>query len=218
LTNSLLHFDGTDNSTSIIDETNKLWTVSGTAKLSTARYKFAPSSLLLANGDYALGQTNYTYDLSHDFTIDLFIYPTANNGGRIIFWGGNLGDFMFGLDGGHLMIGRSGIVVDTTAPSGFANNDWSHIEVDRSGSTIYFFVNGVQINGVQTNSISYVSTGAPHIGNRGGEDGVTGNIDEFRISCGVARHTANFTPPTVPYIYTSTIVSTVSISQGFGVL
>ena len=52
--NSLLHFDGNDASTTILDDFGNTWAVAGNAQLDTAQAKFGTSSLLLdGTGDYA---------------------------------------------------------------------------------------------------------------------------------------------------------------------
>jgi hypothetical protein len=51
---SLLHFDGVDASTTIVDEYGNTWSVGGNAQIDTAQSKFGASSLLLdGTGDYA---------------------------------------------------------------------------------------------------------------------------------------------------------------------
>lgn len=57
---ALLHFDGTDASTSIIDDFGNTWTAAGNAQLDTAQTKFGASSLLGdGTGDY-VETTNIT--------------------------------------------------------------------------------------------------------------------------------------------------------------
>src|SRR3990172_3889690 len=52
--NSLLHFEGSDASTSFIDDYGNTWTAAGNAQLDTAQFKFGAASLLLDGaGDFA---------------------------------------------------------------------------------------------------------------------------------------------------------------------
>lgn len=86
---------------------------------------------------------------------------------------------------------------------------WYHVAVSRSGNNFRWFINGTQIGStiVKSDAVSNL-TGPPRIGwdgNAGRQFG--GWIDEFRISKGIARWTANFTPPTEPYVINVSIVA-----------
>lgn len=84
-----------------------------------------------------------------------------------------------------------------------------HLEVARSGSTVYIFRDGVlKGSGVSNNNLSLTTGGtktmyfgwAPSVNERAGG----ASFDEIRIS-DVARHTSGFTPETVQYPITNTI-------------
>lgn len=96
-----------------------------------------------------------------------------------------------------------GYYTTSTAPT-FAASTWYHLEFTRSGSNAFMFVDGTSQNLTAT-----VSFGSSNVGDITGTldigydilDGAffTGNLDELRISKGVARHTANFTVETSEY-------------------
>jgi hypothetical protein len=85
------------------------------------------------------------------------------------------------------------------APS---QNVWYHVAFVRSGTSALAFVDGTQIGTTQTLSGTlfdsatglYVGVGSSSL-----TEPLFGWIDEFRVSKGVARWTANFTPPTSAY-------------------
>jgi hypothetical protein len=84
---------------------------------------------------------------------------------------------------------------------------WQHIAVVHTAATFYIFNNG-QPTILTANSPEY-AFGANQTFNFGwqvGEQfyGLQSYIDEFRLSKGIARWTANFTPPTDPYSSTRT--------------
>ena len=96
------------------------------------------------------------------------------------------------LYNGSVVVGVSGTVSQST---------WHHIAVSRSGSSFYFFLNGVQLGTTQTSSISFgSSTQTATVG----KDPATsafdfdfnGYISNLRVIKGTAVYTANFTPPT----------------------
>ncbi len=80
------------------------------------------------------------------------------------------------------------------SPSG---NTEYHFEIDRSGSTLYFFVNGTCIGTADIGTDVLYTSLLDYL--RIAQSGDALHMDEFRLSNGVARHTANFTPPTSEY-------------------
>lgn len=79
---------------------------------------------------------------------------------------------------------------------------WKHIEINRSGAQVRLFIDG-ELKASGTSSVSYTSNNTPlHIGYQHGGGArypFRGQIEELRITKGIARHTANFTPPDAPF-------------------
>lgn len=84
---------------------------------------------------------------------------------------------------------------------------WNHWAVVRNGDIAndwFVFVNGIS-QALTLNSGSWADTleldyGSPVLNIGGGWVGMgAGNLDEFRLSKGIARWTSNFTPPIIPY-------------------
>jgi len=89
----------------------------------------------------------------------------------------------------------------TTQFTNLLNTGWHHYAGVRSGNSLLLFIDGVlEASGSFSASIPNV-TALPTVGVRASTGGSPwlGWIDEFRISVGVARWTANFTPPAAPY-------------------
>lgn len=86
----------------------------------------------------------------------------------------------------------------------FSVNTWYYIEVVRSGTTIYFFVDGTQVTtegtGAGSRNFVALSGGAKlNIGiQTSGAEDFAGKIGPLRLTPGVARHTSNYTPPAAP--------------------
>jgi len=85
-------------------------------------------------------------------------------------------------------------------------NQWYHIAVCRSSGTTKLFVNGTQSGSSYSDSNSYVSPAYVNVGQYMTSDGtfygsewLDGYIDDLRITKGMARYTANFTPPTAAF-------------------
>lgn len=81
-------------------------------------------------------------------------------------------------------------------------SSWAHIAIVRSGSTIYWFSRGV-LGGSAAFTYTLFNASAPMvIGNELYNTSSypwKGWIDQIRITKGVGRYTANFTPPAAPF-------------------
>ncbi len=88
-----------------------------------------------------------------------------------------------------------------TGSASIANAAWHHIAVTRLGTLFSFWADGALV--ASTNASYYNPTGpkSVYVGSQGlaSTDGLHGMIDEVRITNGVARYTAPFTPPTAPF-------------------
>lgn len=205
---SLLHFDGSNGSTTFTDQKSKSWSALDNAALSTAQKKFGPSSLSLDglnDGIYTAQSTDF--DLPGDFTVEAWVYTnvTGVRKGIISKYSDSLSPGGFALEmslSGALQIvqqGQAFLVVGTTP---VPTDGWHHVAAVRSGAMMYLFLDGV-IDATGTPAASFTNVGETTIGCVR-ENGVTyhswdGYIDEIRVTKGVARYTANFTPPASPF-------------------
>ncbi|MBA2672392.1 LamG-like jellyroll fold domain-containing protein [Ramlibacter sp.] len=207
----LLHGNGTNGSTAITDSgpLQLGLTAVGDVNISTGQSKFGGTAIAFdGSGDYL--RIPYSPDLAFgagDFTIETFIYKNANNGNYSRIWNAD-GDY---YDGVTISIDPSGnfaVYVTTTgtgwsyslpAVANLANGQWYHLAVVRSGGSMYAFVNGVRsiITTALGTAALYSNTGTGRVigGQSGVDRALNGYVDEFRITKGVARYTANFTPP-----------------------
>ena len=200
----LLHGDGTNGSTNILDSSlsSKTVTAFGNAQISTAQSKFGGASIAFdGSGDSLSSPSSVDFDFGlDDFTLELWVrfngvgfqqiiasryqiwtsavqfYLILNSASKINCWMGN------------------GVPLAFSSTSTFAANTWYHIAITRFSNTTRLFVNGQQ-EASSSVTASLTSTQPLVIG--GGS--LNGYIDDFRITKGVARYTANFTPPTAPF-------------------
>jgi hypothetical protein len=211
----LLHGDGANGSTTIVDSSPSPKTVTafGNAQISTAQSKFGGSSLLCGAGASAgYFTTPLTSDFQFgtgDFTFEAWLYPTATGGFKTALC--NYTTF----NTSAFLLSRS-VAADTTkwsftsgaypptlkSTTNAVDNVWTFIAVVRSGSTITLFVNGIP-EGSITSSFSANGNGPSlWIGAAGDTPLSTyfsGYIDELRITKGIARYQSAFTPPTAPF-------------------
>jgi hypothetical protein len=205
----LLHANGTNGSQSFPDSSAaaNVATVLGNAQVDTSQSVFGGGSLKLdGNGDILKYSASSNWDFgTGPFTIDLWVRPnstpaeydalvTTRNGAgtwKLIFFSAAL----------FCQLNNSLGVGDTVA---ITNGVWTHFAVVRSGSSAYFFRNGILVGTTAVGGTSFNSNGqGVEIGRADlGVNNSTyfdGWLEEIRISKGVARWTSNFTPPTMPY-------------------
>jgi len=214
-TKSLLHFDGSDASTTFTDESGKTWTAYGNAQIDTAQSKFGGASGLFdGTGDYITSPDSADLYFDGDFTIDFWVrfnslpssgaymsfYAQRVDGNNQLFFGinntsGTYKGRFYNQTGGTLTIDLFENLSGTTS-----TNTWYHIAIIRSGNDFKLFKDGVQCGSTLTDSSPVTDFGASvYVGVFGSSFYLNGWVDEFRISKGVARWTANFTPPTAAY-------------------
>ena len=195
----LLSMDGTNGSTTFVDTSSNAFTVTAfdIAQISTADPKFGTGELTLSgNGDYLQTPANPAFAFgTGDFTVEGWAKPDNV--------GGNFGLFTF--DGQlFLSIFVGSWFLGTAGSGGLAMGSVTsgvkvHFAVTRSGTSLRLFVEGTQLGSTLTNTADLTSNQlfigyyfAPRFG-------FIGTVDEFRVTKGIARYTANFTPPTAPF-------------------
>jgi hypothetical protein len=201
----LLHGNGTNGSTTITDNSPSPKTVTavGNAQISTAQSKFGGASIALdGSGDYltVLNSSQFNFGVD-DFTIEAWFYRTSTAQFEIASCGNPGADgFFFTSNTSAINFGTGSAVVLASSSTSLALNVWTHIAVTRSSNVTRVFANGIA-GATTTNALNNLnSTTVFRVGaNRAVNAFATGYIDEFRITKGVARYTANFTPPTAPF-------------------
>lgn len=204
----LLHAGGTNGSTVFTDSSSapKAITTVGNAQVSTAQSKFGGSGYLGdGTGDYLSTPAHADFVFgTGDFTIDGWIYLNSWTQGPSIFsnrdGGWSATEFVFKVEtNGRLWVdtGLANIVSGATV---LATGVWTHVALIRSGSTLRLFLNGVQ-DGEAATSVNLTKQSLVKVGGGDPDTGrsLNGYMDELRISKGVARWTANFTPPAAAY-------------------
>lgn len=203
-TKLLLHLDvvGTTFADSSTAQAAKTQSAIGNGQISAAQSKFGGASYLGdGSGDGISSPDHADFNMgTGDFTVDCwarFIDKTAT----VTLFARGADHFLFNWNG----VDTITIIVmsDSKAISWSPNNgQWYHIAFVRSGTDVMLFIDGVQTGTTLTSSANVTETSKPFyigIDSDGSGRSWNGYIDEFRVSKGIARWTANFTPPTIPY-------------------
>lgn len=218
----LLHADGTNGSTTFADSSpsSLALTAFGNAQISTAQSKFGGASALFdGTGDYLARAYDAKFDfVLSDFTFEAWIYPTAfkaagtrimSTGGGAVAWSNTTGIhtlIQFDPTGKVTLqlSNNTASPVSVNSTNGATLNVWSFISVSVSGSNAYIAVNGASSTHALATRARPSTDPQIAIGTIPGEAGAVGtafigNMDEIRLTKGIARYTSSYTAPVVPF-------------------
>ena len=200
-TGTEIHIKGTD--ASIIDKSQSdgHLTLFGNATGSTTQVKFTDSKSMYFDG------TGYVrvedLDMQGDLTIEGWFYQTAatDTTYRALFSAST-----YSTTAPLAMYSKSGSIytyLNTTQHiigGTITQNTWHHVALVRSSGTWTQYVDGVSVATSTINgTYNFAETTDWNIGNSSGFNyPFTGYVQDFRMTNGLARYTANFTPPTLP--------------------
>lgn len=201
----LLHMDGADGSTAFVDSsTNGLTpTVNGSAQIDTAQSKFGGASMLLDGSADWIYYANFAgFELPGDFTVECFVLWSAiTNGGIFHLYPGTPPEVTTGLALGYN--GDEFAFYCGGAPNfrtfALTAGRWYHVALVRAAGSISMYVDGAKLGDSVTDATNYASSGMNVGIYYSSSFALNGHIDEFRLTKGVARYTANFTPPTAAF-------------------
>jgi hypothetical protein len=204
ITNTQLLLNGTN--AGIFDNAmkNNLQTVDN-AQVSTSVTKFGTGSMSFdGTGDWLTLADTPNLQLSlGNFTIEGWFYLNAVGSARGFVSKGT------STTGWSLGVNALNQVVFSNTATSFAStgtlliSTWYHITIVREGTgtnQTKIYINGTN-DGTGTVATNFNQTSIMYVGaDRVGGSALNGYIDDLRITKGVARYTANFTPPSAPYL------------------
>lgn len=224
-TKVLLHFDGSDTSTTITDDnaggSAHTWTANGNAQLDTGITKFGTATLLCdGTGDYVSTPDHADFTLgSSNFVADVWFNRAGGDGTRRFLFGqadntGSSLSITAELNASNVVVATyskdGSATVSLTGSTAITATGWHHFAFLRSGNNLYLALDGAIEAGptaISGGSGSiFDSSNAFAVGRRGELTTLTwnGSLDEFRLSVGTDRGwTSTFTPPTAAYSTTS---------------
>jgi hypothetical protein len=200
----LLHCDGTNGSTTFTDNSTSPKTVTafGNAQVTTTAPKFGTGALLLDGAnDYISASASADFNFgTSNLTVEFFVRWTSISGLNFLF---DISAQSFALrfqDGNNFLLYLGGVIQSGITVVGITADTWYYIAVVRSDNSFTLYIDGVA-KGTRTSSAAVGSSALPLVvgATVTGAFGIPGRIDEFRVTKGVARYTANFTPPTAPF-------------------
>ncbi len=203
---ALLHMDGSNGGTTFTDNSNYARTVSRTASAVTSttqiKYGSASAQLPAAGGTVSFADSAELRIPTGDWTVEFWVYKNTQNADMFLrkyafttiypFFLQLNGAGALGVNGGT----SGGATAYTLTGATIPTSTWQHVAVTRSGSTMRLFQNGVITATATFAGTLGENTAAWTIGPASTSDVY---VDDFRFTVGVARYTANFTPPTAAF-------------------
>jgi|GEM_PF-2591617 len=208
---TLLHMDGSNNSTTFTDKSNSAVTITanGNAKVSTAQSKFGGASAVFddSSSSYLSTSGSAAYNLSgSEFTIEFWFRATAlsvddvlisihnDSAPGAIYFAGTPKKISFGVPGSWgATNGATTINPDT----------WYHVALVRSGGSTVLYLNGVSETSDSRNPFTdannKLNVGHSTPGGSAAMSAFAGYIDDLRITKNLARYTTTFAVPTEAY-------------------
>lgn len=187
----------------------------GQAQISTTQSKFGGSSMYFDGTDDRIVTDAKAVNFgTGNFTIEFWTYLTQAGGAEVLIdtassgYAGELSirtDYIDSSRFVYVTVGGITFTASYTAATVLLNN-WRHWALVRSGTAsnnVKLYLDGTSIGQGTTTASIIISTNLFAIGGSpgptSGYTNTTGYIDDFRITRGIARYTANFTPPTAAF-------------------
>lgn len=190
----LLHLDG------LVDSSPrpKVPSLNSGSVISAAAARFGSGGLQVAGGGLTV-PSHVDFALPGDFTLELSFYVVSWSPSLASLF--NIGAFnsgaLFRVQPSTIELWING--ANTNVAASIAAGQWHHIEWSRVSGSVYVFLNGALL-GTVTNA-GAIAAGNVLVGvsaHNGGEY-INGYIDDIRLTKGLGRHTASFTPPAQAY-------------------
>lgn len=199
----LLHFDGSNGSTTFTDSSSYAKTPASSSgcTLSTTSPQFGTAALSSTTASADLTYTSSTdFNLPLVYTIEFWIYLDALPGASVYIAGSSVSRYLTITSAGQLSaVGWNGTGFGACT---LATGVWQHYAQTRDGDgTNRNFLNGVQLgsgtdSGTSLGAIAFQLLGIPA---RPDLASFQGKIDDFRWTQGIARYTGNFNIPTAAF-------------------
>ena len=209
-TKALLHFNGTDESTTFTDEMAGTWTANGEAQLDTGILPKWGTGFLYCDGSGDYAQSLDVSGVGEKFTLECWFFTRniTSTTGQAIFSGSS--DYRLGIMVNYGAVNRLGLWLSSNGSSwDIANNQykdlttpweddqWYHLCLEFDGEAYYVYLNGV--NEITTNDSTPITSSFPglRVGQWGaGSYYLFGGVEELRLTTNYVRYDGPLTPPT----------------------
>lgn len=203
----LLPFNGTNGSTTFTDQSLSARTPTSVVNTSitTAQSRFGGSSAAFGGNGYIAYAPAAGLQFDGDFTLEGWFYM---NSYQDMIFGSSSSDqntqvFRFNQSSnGTIAFYLNGTQVIHPFAAGMQIETWYHVALTRAGASTRAFINGIQQGSTEAYSGAFRIDFLGALNFSSGQQYLhyfNGNANQFRVTKGIARYTANFTPPTAPF-------------------
>lgn len=206
----LLHGDGADGSTAIIDSSGSPKTVSrsGVPVIRAGANAYGGSHIQISSGNFLTVPNSSAFDLtSGAWTVEARVFPLSLSSVGSIFSvrAANQGFTFAHLNGN--VFGYSSASGNQQTTAALTLNQYNHLAYSSDGTTFRMFLNGTLVYSSASFSFPWSSGLNVIIGasETTGQEAFDGYIEELRVTKGVARYTAAFTQPTEAFSDSATV-------------
>jgi len=205
-TKLLCLFDGPLGQKRVVDAKHHHATAGGDASLRTSFSKFGGSSMYFdGTGDYIQVTTSPDWDVTNvSWTVECWVKVVAD-GCLVTNAQSNGAFYAFNIRGTTtgvtctLFNTSSQNLGTASGPTVTMTDAFHHVAVVRNGTSVTVYIDGVGGTPVTVGTVSLFPSTFLWIGSYGTGQYLNGYVDSVRLTKGVARYTANFTPPTVDF-------------------
>ena len=167
--------------------------------VTTALYKYGTqSSYYVASAQQTVLNQTYLPFGTNDFTIECWVYRSTAGVLHSLFGKGTgSAGWALQINASNQLIWVSGSTTLRTSTTTIGATTWTNVAVTRSGSTCYMFVGGTLQGASFADATNYNQLNNLYVGtDRSSLNGLSGYLDDIRITNGVCRYTATYTPMT----------------------
>lgn len=208
----LLHFDNADEQPYPDFSTyHRETTPVGLLATDTADPKFGAGSGIYDGTNYIGCASSIDFGFAGDWTVECWAKRTGTSVpnnlnilfGNVLSGGGTQLRLLYfnPLTGAYGYRSPTAVTIPFDDPAPL--DTWVHLAVTRASGLTRAFQNGIQQGGTLADgslAVAHaITVGGANATDWGANQGFVGELDEFRITNGVARYTADFTPPTQPF-------------------
>ena len=176
-------------------------TSTGTTAVTTQVKKFGSESASYTATAYQTVADAVNLQLgTGDYTIEAWVYRNAAGVlHSLICKGAAATGWLLQVNSSNQLVFTVTSTAILTSTTTIAATTWTFVTVTRSGTSTRLFVGG-NLEATATDSTNFNQTNALLVGSdRSNANGLNGYLDDIRITKGVARYTATFTPPTATF-------------------